>query len=220
MAFFSHYFNLFDFMNLDFELLFPYLNVLGLSQNEALLYLKVMSHRDEVPIGWLIHQTKMKRATVYMILEHLEAKSLILRYKKNRYLHVKVNSFDDFMRKLQEDSDHRQKALKLLKRVSDQFTCENQSDFLRVEGVHLFEGSRGAESLCSFLLDKNEALETSTAESFFLKALRKAHIPFSKIPKQGGIDFFLGKSFSAFYLPHLRFAVALEGLILIRGPAR
>ncbi len=65
------------------------LTQLGLSKKEAKIYEALLQSGESRPKE-LSKETNLKRATVYAVLDSLEGKKLVLRFKKNKKIHYKI----------------------------------------------------------------------------------------------------------------------------------
>ncbi len=72
-----------------------HLEYLGLSDKEALVYIELLKHNSLSGIQ-LSRLTKIKKATIYVVIESLLAKDLIREIKVGKRMHYKAESPDQF----------------------------------------------------------------------------------------------------------------------------
>lgn len=73
-----------------------FLQTLGLTENETRVYLYLLTHGESIA-SVIAKRTELKRATVYQILESLEAKQIIVQFNKNNVAHFDSIDSEDLV---------------------------------------------------------------------------------------------------------------------------
>lgn len=129
--------------------LLPNLKKLGLSENEAKVYLSLLG-LDQAPVSIIASRAEVKRPTCYLILEELFNKNLIERIPVSGKQHFKAKPVDSLVANYQEKLNLAKEMVPMLASISSQDPFSPK--------VKLYEGRSGMDKLYSdFLLRSKKA---------------------------------------------------------------
>ena len=121
-----------------------FLHTLGLNENEIKVYLYLLTHGESIA-SIIAKRLTMKRATVYQVLESLEAKELASSFEKNKVAHFDAVDPDEIvriceqrvsqMRRIREKAEVLKIELKKLREKGKMPTLEIRGKIKYYEGM-------------------------------------------------------------------------------------
>ncbi|MFA6023716.1 MAG: helix-turn-helix domain-containing protein [Candidatus Gracilibacteria bacterium] len=125
------------------------LTSLGFRPNEAQVYLTVLELKEALP-GTVARRSKLKRSTIYLLLEGLEQKGLLQKVRKNGNIVFKAGSPESFIAQEQKKSEVLQSSLKALSFSLPKLFATYAAELCPSE-ITIFKGEKGVEKILSEL---------------------------------------------------------------------
>lgn len=129
---------------------------IGLTENEANLY-DLLIKNGEVPVSFLISESKLKRPTAYKTIDSLKSKGLVLTRDFKKVIHVKPDSPIKLADYAQEELDRIENTKKnidaLLPSLALHYTLSTERPVVRT-----YEGIGGLKELYLSILDDRKPI--------------------------------------------------------------
>ncbi|MBM3283867.1 hypothetical protein FJY90_06520 [Candidatus Gottesmanbacteria bacterium] len=156
----------------------PFLENIGLTKKEADIY-ELLLHLGETPVGEIINQSKLKRATVYKVLYSLEKKTLVSHRdieKKIRFRPESPNQLASLISKRFQNLERAQDTFNtLLPQLASEYILTVEKPV-----VTTFEGVEGLKKIYEDTLKEGKeiyaVLKTEEADPVLLEWLNHTYV--------------------------------------------
>jgi sugar-specific transcriptional regulator TrmB len=192
------------------------LTKIGFSQKEALAYTTLLELGETLPSS-IVRRTKLKRPTVYCLLEVLEDRKLVSHFKRDGLTYVKATPPSEFLFREFKRHEETGSLLKSLDSLLPRLH-ESAKDSVYNLPFTLFQGRTALDSIIKSAAEINEKLICfAPIGSIFLKRLKSQKIAFENHGTKMDFDICTGEDILIIYAGGEDFGVVIKSPALSSG---